>query len=108
MNYDTVKKGFVFSSDDKTTHEQPEWTSRRDHSVLMADGPTLGRPNALPLQLRELQKQLESSREERSVAEENSSHAATELEGLRTELEAVSQQVLDLDADLRASQVPTA
>lgn len=108
MNYDTVKKDFVFSPDDKFIHEQAECTTRRDHSVLLADGPSLGRPNALPLQLRELQKQLESSREERCAAEKSSTHAAAELERLRAEVEAVSQQVLDLDADLRASQVPAA
>jgi hypothetical protein len=77
----------------------------RDHSVLMTDGPTLGAPQILPLQLRELQKQLDTAREERDAAEANASDSSADRDRLRSEYNAVSQQLLLLDADLHASQV---
>lgn len=64
-----------------------------------------GQPLSLPLQLHELQRQVDAARRERAAAEERSAAAEAGRDELAAEVEAVSQQVLDLDTDLRASQV---
>lgn len=57
-------------------------------------------------QLHELRRQLDAARQERAAAEETANTAEVARCELESEVAAVSQQVLDLDADLRASQVP--